>query len=72
MVILASVPGFITALIVVGGALSVVFTVRESGAIGAIYAIITGLVMILVGCASALRNIFGQSLRLHRYLRCFE
>ncbi|SBS27696.1 Sialic acid TRAP transporter permease protein SiaT [Marinomonas spartinae] len=42
---LASFPGLVTAIIVVGGSLSGVFTVTESGAIGAIYAIvITGLV----------------------------
>jgi len=82
---LASFPGLITAIIVVGGALSGVFTVTESGAIGAIYAIFitglvyrslslkdfwvavvrsvrtTGMVMILVGCASA----FGYMLALY-------
>ncbi|WP_370216403.1 TRAP transporter large permease, partial [Neptunomonas phycophila] len=42
---LGAVPGLITAVIVVGGALSGIFTVTESGAIGAIYAVlITGLV----------------------------
>ncbi|MBJ7555855.1 TRAP transporter large permease [Marinomonas spartinae] len=42
---LASFPGLVTAIIVVGGSLSGIFTVTESGAIGAIYAIvITGLV----------------------------
>ena len=83
---LASLPGLLTAIIVVGGALSGVFTVTESGAIGALYAIIitglvykslsrdafwtavirsvktTGLVMILVGCASA----FGYMLAMYR------
>ncbi|TDO97372.1 TRAP transporter large permease [Marinomonas balearica] len=82
---IASIPGLITAIIVVGGALSGVFTVTESGAIGAIYAIVitavvyrtlslkdfwvavvrsvrtTGLVMVLVGCASA----FGYMLALY-------
>lgn len=82
---LASFPGLITAIIVVGGALSGVFTVTESGAIGAIYAVLitalvyrsltlrdfwvavirsvrtTGMVMILVGCASA----FGYMLALY-------
>lgn len=70
-------PGLFTAIIIVGGVLSGVFTVTESGAIGAIYALLvtllvyrelswsgfvaavvraartTGLVMILVGCATA-------------------
>ncbi|XWN33687.1 MAG: TRAP transporter large permease [Devosia sp.] len=70
-------PGLFTAIIIVGGVLSGVFTVTESGAIGAIYALVvtavvyreltwqgfvtavirsakmTGLVMILVGCATA-------------------
>jgi len=74
---LAALPGLFTAVIIVGGALSGVFTVTESGAIGAIYAIAitaivyrslswsafktavvrsvrtTGMVMILVACASA-------------------
>lgn len=74
---LAALPGLFTAVIIVGGALSGVFTVTESGAIGAIYAIVitavvyrslswsafktavvrsvrtTGMVMILVACASA-------------------
>lgn len=36
---LASFPGLITAIIVVGGSLSGVFTVTESGAIGALYAV---------------------------------
>lgn len=73
----AALPGLFTAVIIVGGALSGVFTVTESGAIGAIYAIgitalvyrsldwaafttavvravrTTGMVMILVACASA-------------------
>ena len=72
-----SLPGLFTAVIIVGGVLSGIFTVTESGAIGAIYALIitafvyrelswrgfvdsvvraarmTGLVMILVGCATA-------------------
>jgi tripartite ATP-independent transporter DctM subunit len=72
-----SLPGLFTAVIIVGGVLSGVFTVTESGAMGAIYALIitalvyrelswqgfvdsvvraarmTGLVMILVGCATA-------------------
>ena len=74
---LASLPGLFTAVIIVGGVLSGVFTVTESGAIGAIWALLvtafvyrelswdgfvtavtrsaktTGLVMILVGCATA-------------------
>lgn len=74
---LAALPGLFTAVIIVGGALSGIFTVTESGAIGAIYAIVitavvyrsldwaafttavvravrtTGMVMILVACASA-------------------
>jgi tripartite ATP-independent transporter DctM subunit len=74
---IASVPGLFTAVIIVGGVLSGVFTVTESGAIGAIWALLvtafvyrelswqgfvtavtraaktTGLVMILVGCATA-------------------
>ena len=37
---IASFPGLITAIIVVGGALSGIFTVTESGAIGALYAIV--------------------------------
>ncbi|MCF3932992.1 TRAP transporter large permease [Acuticoccus sp. M5D2P5] len=73
----ASLPGLFTAIIIVGGVLSGIFTVTESGAIGAIYALLvtafvyreltwegfilsvtraaktTGLVMILVGCATA-------------------
>ncbi len=41
----AALPGFITAVIIVGGVLSGVFTVTESGAFGAIYALVlTGLV----------------------------
>lgn len=41
----AALPGFVTAVIIVGGVLSGVFTVTESGAFGAIYALIlTGLV----------------------------
>ncbi|GAB3485672.1 TRAP transporter large permease [Marinomonas epiphytica] len=83
---LASVPGLITAIIVVGGTLSGVFTVTESGAIGAIYALLvaffvyrsmsfssfltavtssiktTGMVMILIGCASA----FGYMLAFYQ------
>ena len=83
---LASVPGLITAIIVVGGTLSGVFTVTESGAIGAVYAMIvaffvyrsmtvkafwaavsgsiktTGMVMILIGCASA----FGYMLAFYQ------
>ena len=83
---LGSVPGLITAVIVVGGTLSGVFTVTESGAIGAIYAILvavfvyrsltpkafitavtssiktTGMVMILIGCASA----FGYMLAFYQ------
>lgn len=82
----ASLPGLFTAVIIVGGALSGVFTVTESGAIGAIYAILitalayrslswegfktavarsvrtTGMVMILVACASA----FGYMLAFYR------
>jgi len=78
-------PGLFTAVIIVGGALSGVFTVTESGAIGCIYAIVvcllvyrslsfagfitavknavrtTGMVMVLVGCASA----FGYMLVLY-------
>ena len=78
-------PGLFTAVIIVGGALSGVFTVTESGAIGCIYAIVvcllvyrslswqgfiiavknavrtTGMVMILVACASA----FGYMLVLY-------
>jgi len=74
---IASLPGLFTAIIIVGGVLSGVFTVTESGAVGAIYALfvtafvyrelawrdflaavvsaarMTGLVMILVGCATA-------------------
>ncbi|MBJ3777439.1 TRAP transporter large permease [Acuticoccus mangrovi] len=74
---LVSIPGLFTAVIIVGGVLSGIFTVTESGAIGAIYALLvtllvyreltwagfvaavtraaktTGLVMILVGCATA-------------------
>lgn len=81
----AALPGLFTAVIIVGGALSGVFTVTESGAIGCIYAIAitaiayrtlswhgfitavtravktTGMVMILVGCASA----FGYMLALY-------
>jgi tripartite ATP-independent transporter DctM subunit len=37
---LTALPGLITAVIIIGGALSGVFTVTESGAIGAIYAIL--------------------------------
>ncbi len=37
---LTSIPGLVTAIIVVGGSLSGIFTVTESGAIGAIYAAI--------------------------------
>jgi len=37
---LAALPGLITAVIIIGGALSGVFTVTESGAIGAIYALV--------------------------------
>ena len=72
-----SLPGLFTAVIIVGGVLSGIFTVTESGAIGAIYALLvtafvyreltfggfvtavtraartTGLVLILVGCATA-------------------
>ncbi|KEA64461.1 TRAP-type C4-dicarboxylate transport system, large permease component [Marinobacterium lacunae] len=83
---IASLPGLLTAIIIVGGALSGVFTVTESGAIGALYAIgitaiayrtlswdafwtavtrsvkTTGLVMILVGCASA----FGYMLAMYQ------
>jgi tripartite ATP-independent transporter DctM subunit len=83
---IAAIPGLFTAVIIVGGALSGVFTVTESGAIGAIYAILitavayrslsleafwtsvtracrtTGMVMILVACASA----FGYMLALYR------
>ncbi|MEM6848375.1 MAG: TRAP transporter large permease [Pseudomonadota bacterium] len=75
--LVVSLPGLFTAVIIVGGVLSGVFTVTESGAIGAIYALVvtalvyrelswndfvtavvrsakmTGLVMILVGCAVA-------------------
>ena len=41
----AALPGFVTAVIIVGGVLSGVFTVTESGAFGAIYALVlTGLV----------------------------
>lgn len=82
---LAAIPGLFTAVIIVGGSLSGVFTVTESGAIGCIYAIVitvivyrsltlrdfwiavtrsvrtTGMVMILVGCASA----FGYMLVLY-------
>lgn len=81
-----SAPGLITAIIIVGGTLSGVFTVTESGAIGAIYAILvsvlvyrsltpqdfwtavvrsiktTGMVMVLIGCASA----FGYMLALYQ------
>lgn len=73
----AAIPGLFTAVIIVGGALSGIFTVTESGAIGTISAILittiayrslsldafwtavrrsvrtTGMVMILVACASA-------------------
>ncbi|MEH6633076.1 MAG: TRAP transporter large permease [Halopseudomonas aestusnigri] len=83
---IAALPGLFTAVIIVGGALSGVFTVTESGAIGAIYAIVitalayrsltleafwlavrrsvrtTGMVMILVACASA----FGYMLAFYR------
>lgn len=82
----AAIPGLFTAVIIVGGALSGVFTVTESGAIGAIYAIVitalayrslswqafltavtravktTGMVMILVACASA----FGYMLAFYQ------
>lgn len=82
----AAIPGLFTAVIIVGGALSGVFTVTESGAIGTIYAILittlayrslsfeafwtavrrsvrtTGMVMILVACASA----FGYLLAFYR------
>ena len=37
---IAAIPGFITAVIIVGGVLSGVFTVTESGAFGAIYALV--------------------------------
>ena len=41
----AALPGFVTAVIIVGGVLSGVFTVTESGAFGALYALgLTGLV----------------------------
>ncbi len=84
--LIAALPGLFTAVIIVGGALSGVFTVTESGAIGAIYAIAitvlayrsltldafwlavrrsvrtTGMVMILVACASA----FGYMLAFYR------
>lgn len=83
---IAALPGLFTAIIIVGGALSGIFTVTESGAIGAIYAIVitsiayrtlslkafwtavtgacrtTGMVMILVACASA----FGYMLALYQ------
>ncbi|MGB0733757.1 MAG: TRAP transporter large permease, partial [Pontibacterium sp.] len=83
---MASLPGLVTAIIVVGGTLSGVFTVTESGAIGAVYALIvaffvyrsmsakafwtavtssiktTGMVMILIGCASA----FGYMLAFYQ------
>ena len=36
----AAIPGFVTAVIIVGGVLSGIFTVTESGAFGAIYALI--------------------------------
>ena len=36
----AALPGFVTAVIIVGGVLSGVFTVTESGAFGAIYALL--------------------------------
>ncbi len=73
----ASIPGLLVAVIIVGGTLSGVFTVSESGAIGALYTLLltgliyrslslrdfwiatrdavrtTGLVMILIGCATA-------------------
>lgn len=82
---IVALPGLFTAIIIVGGSLSGVFTVTESGAIGAIYAVVitaiayrtltwsafwtavrravktTGLVMILVGCASA----FGYMLAMY-------
>ena len=85
MAAISAVPGLFTAVIIVGGALSGVFTVTESGAIGALYAIVitvvayrslswkdfwtavtgavktTGMVMMLVGCASA----FGYMLALY-------
>jgi tripartite ATP-independent transporter DctM subunit len=83
---LASLPGLVTAIIVVGGTLSGIFTVTESGAIGAVYAMLvsflvyrtmsfkgfvsaitgsiktTGMVMILIGCASA----FGYMLAFYQ------
>lgn len=86
MATIAAIPGLFTAVIIVGGALSGVFTVTESGAIGAIYAIAvtslayrslslrdfwvavtrsvktTGMVMILVACASA----FGYMLAFYQ------
>ena len=52
----AALPGFITAVIIVGGVLSGVFTVTESGASGALYALVlTGLVY---------RSLSWQSFRL--------
>ncbi len=83
---IAAIPGLFTAVIIVGGALSGIFTVTESGAIGTIYAILitsiayrslsleafwtavrrsvrtTGMVMILVACASA----FGYMLAFYQ------
>lgn len=82
---LLALPGLFTAVIIVGGVLSGVMTVTESGAFGAIYALVvtllvyreltwdafkkavlaavrtTGLVMLLVACASA----FGHLLALY-------
>ena len=83
---ISAIPGLFTAVIIVGGTLSGIFTVTESGAIGTIYAILvttlvyrslswhafltavkrsvrtTGMVMILVACASA----FGYMLAFYR------
>src|SRR3546814_20057178 len=39
--VVAAVPGLFTAVIIVGGALSGIFTVTESGAVGVIYALLS-------------------------------
>jgi tripartite ATP-independent transporter DctM subunit len=56
---LTALPGLITAVIIIGGALSGVFTVTESGAIGAIYAVL----VTTLGYRSLTWNDFVEVLR---------
>ncbi len=59
----AAIPGLFTAVIIVGGVLSGIFTVTESGAFGAIYAFVVTLLVYRSITWGTFRTAVGQSVR---------